>query len=173
MRRACRREKVDVRYRTRVEKIEKENGSFRAETPDGTIEAGKILLCTDWAAPQLLAGLGIDLPVTSLPQEAIVTVRTWGEQLSRTQPFVGEVGADAPAGGATWERRPHWEIGADLGLFDLERGAKIAGSGFPVYLGLGSRLQRSLINWFLDVHVTENGFTEVWPPVVVNEIAGR
>ena len=71
---ACRREKVDVRYRTRVEKIEKENGSFRAETPDGPIEAGKILLCTDWAAPQLLAGLGIDLPVTSLPKEAIVTV---------------------------------------------------------------------------------------------------
>jgi seryl-tRNA synthetase len=106
-------------------------------------------------------------------EEAIVTVRTWGEQLPRTQPLVGEVGADALAGGATWERRPHWDIGADLGLFDLERGAKIAGSGFPVYLGLGSRLQRSLINWFLDVHVTENGFTEVWPPVVVNAASAR
>ncbi len=106
-------------------------------------------------------------------EEAIVTVRTWGEQLPRTQPLVGEVGADAPAGGATWERRPHWDIGADLGLFDLERGAKIAGSGFPVYTGLGARLQRSLINWFLDVHVTENGFTEVWPPVVVNAASAR
>ena len=62
---------------------------------------------------------------------------------------------------------------ADLRLFDLERGAKIAGSGFPVYTGLGSRLQRSLINWFLDVHVTENGFTEVWPPVVVNAASAR
>jgi sarcosine oxidase subunit beta len=71
---ACRREKVEVRYRTRVEKIEKANGSFRAETTNGPIEAGKILLCTDWAAPQLLAGLGIDLPVVSLPKEAIVTV---------------------------------------------------------------------------------------------------
>jgi seryl-tRNA synthetase len=112
-----------------------------------------------------------DVPVGG--EEAIVTVRSWGDQLPRTQPLVGEVGADAPAGGATWERRPHWEIGDGLGLFDLERGAKVAGSGFPVYTGLGSRLQRSLINWFLDVHVTENGFTEVWPPVVVNAASAR
>ena len=107
-----------------------------------------------------------DVPVGG--EEANVTVRTWGEQLPRTQPLVGEVGADAPAGGATWERKPHWELGEDLGLFDLERGAKVAGSGFPVYTALGSRLQRALINWFLDVHTTENGFTEVWPPAVVN-----
>jgi seryl-tRNA synthetase len=106
-------------------------------------------------------------------EEAIVTVRTWGEQLPRTQPLVGEVGADAPAGGGSWDRRPHWEIAADLHLFDLERGAKIAGSGFPVYTGSGSRLQRSLISWFLDVHATENGFTEVWPPVVVNAASAR
>ena len=106
-------------------------------------------------------------------EEAIVTVRTWGEQLPRTQPLRGEVGADAPAGGDSWERRPHWEIAADLHLFDMERGAKIAGSGFPVYTGSGSRLQRALINWFLDVHATENGFTEVWPPVVVNTASAR
>ena len=48
------------------------------------------------------------------------------------------------------------------------RGAKIAGSGFPVYKGAGSALQRGLINWFLDVHTREHGFTEVWPPAVVN-----
>ena len=112
-----------------------------------------------------------DVPVGG--EEANVTVRTWGELLPRTQPLVGEVGADAPAGGATWERKPHWELGEDLRLFDLERGAKIAGSGFPVYTGLGSRLQRSLINWFLDVHVTEHGFTEVWPPAVVNAASAR
>ena len=112
-----------------------------------------------------------DVPVGG--EEANVTVRTWGEQLPRIQPFSGEVGADAPAAGATWERRPHWELAAELHLIDLERGAKVAGSGFPVYTGLGSRLQRSLINWFLDVHVTENGFTEVWPPVVVNAASAR
>ena len=55
-----------------------------------------------------------------------------------------------------------------LDILDLPRGAKIAGSGFPVYKGAGAALQRALITWFLDVHTRENGFTEIWPPVVVN-----
>jgi sarcosine oxidase, subunit beta len=71
---ACRREKVDVRYGTRVEKLARANGSFSATVKDGTIEADKVLLCTDWAVPELLASLGISLPVKSLPKEAIVTV---------------------------------------------------------------------------------------------------
>jgi seryl-tRNA synthetase len=112
-----------------------------------------------------------DVPVGG--EEANVTVREWGDQLPREQPVSGEIGADAAPGGATWTRRPHWEVGESLGLFDLQRGAKIAGSGFPVYTGLGSRLQRSLIQWFLDVHVTEHGFTEVWPPAVVNAASAR
>ncbi len=112
-----------------------------------------------------------DIPIGG--EEANVTVRTWGEQLPRTQPIEGDVGADAPAGGTTWERRPHWEVGESLGMIDLARGAKIAGSGFPVYKGAGSALQRALIQWFLDVHTRENGFTEVWPPVVVNEASAR
>jgi seryl-tRNA synthetase len=110
-----------------------------------------------------------DVPVGG--EDANVTVRVWGEQLPREQPFEGEVGADA--GGATWARRPHWEIGEALGIIDNARGAKIAGSGFPVYVGAGSALQRSLIAWFLDVHVRENGFTEIWPPVVVNADSAR
>ena len=85
----------------------------------------------------------------------------------------GEVGADAPADGATWTRRPHWELGEALGILDNARGAKIAGSGFPVYKGAGSALQRGLINWFLDVHTREHGFTEVWPPAVVNADSAR
>ena len=112
-----------------------------------------------------------DVPVGG--EDANVTVRTWGEILPRLVPVVGEVGADAPTGAATWERRPHWEIGETLGLIDLPRGAKVAGSGFPVYKGFGSTLQRSLIQWFLDVHSRENGFTEIWPPVVVNEASAR
>ena len=78
-----------------------------------------------------------------------------------------------PAGGATWTRRPHWEIGDALDILDNARGAKIAGSGFPVYKGAGSALQRGLINWFLDVHTREHGFTEVWPPAVVNADSAR
>ena len=96
-----------------------------------------------------------DVPVGGA--EAIVTVRLWGDQL--------------PADGGGWTRRPHWEIGADLDIIDNVRGAKIAGSGFPVYKGAGSALQRALINWFLDVHTRENGMIEVWPPAVVNAVS--
>ena len=97
-------------------------------------------------------------------EEANEIVRTWGETGTR------EARADD---GTTWERRPHWEIGEALDIIDNPRGAKIAGSGFPVYKGQGSRLQRSLINWFLDVHTAEHGFTEVWPPAVVNTASAR
>jgi seryl-tRNA synthetase len=89
-----------------------------------------------------------DVPVGG--EEANVTVRIWGEMLPIDF------------------RKPHWEIGETLDILDNARGAKIAGSGFPVYKGLGSALQRALIAWFLDVHTRENGFTEVWPPAVVN-----
>jgi seryl-tRNA synthetase len=121
------------------------------------------------AAEQELEDLLLRIPNPADPEvpvggeEANVTVRTWGEQRSR------EVSDD----GATWQRRPHWEIGEALDIIDNPRGAKIAGSGFPVYKGAGSRLQRSLISWFLDVHTTEHGFTEVWPPAVVNAASAR
>ena len=64
--------------------------------------------------------------------------------------------------------KPHWEIAAALGILDLERGAKISGSGFVVMRGLGARLTRSLMNYFIDVHTSEHGYEEVWVPVVVN-----
>jgi len=94
-----------------------------------------------------------DVPVGG--EEANVTVRTWGEPLARG------------------DRRPHWEIAEALGLIDNARGAKVAGSGFPVYVGDGSTLQRALINWFLDVHARENGMIEIWPPVLVNADSAR
>jgi seryl-tRNA synthetase len=112
-----------------------------------------------------------DIPVGG--EEANVTIRTWGELLPRDQPLVGEVGADTTAGGETWIRKPHWELGEALDILDNARGAKITGSGFPVYKGAGSALQRGLINWFLDVHTRENGMTEVWPPAVVNVDSAR
>ena len=89
-----------------------------------------------------------DVPIGG--EEANQTVRTWGEQLAKEF------------------RKPHWELGEALDILDNARGAKIAGSGFPVYKGAGSGLQRALIQWFLDVHTREHGFTEVWPPAVVN-----
>ena len=60
-----------------------------------------------------------------------------------------------------------------LGIFDLERGAKVAGAAFPAYRADGAALIRALINLFLDTHVRENGFTEIWPPVLINEASAR
>ena len=66
---------------------------------------------------------------------------------------------------------PHWDLGERLGIIDLPRGTKIAGSGFPLYVGMGARLERALINLMLDMHTTEHGYTEVSPPFLVNEAA--
>ena len=63
--------------------------------------------------------------------------------------------------------RPHWEIGTQLGLIDLEAATKISGSGFIVFKGAGARLERALINYLLDLHTTQHGYTEVSPPFLV------
>ncbi len=63
--------------------------------------------------------------------------------------------------------KPHWEIGTALGILDLERGAMLAGSGFPLFVGLGARLERALIQFMLDLHAREHGYVEVSPPFVV------
>ncbi len=72
-----------------------------------------------------------------------------------------------------FEPKPHWEIGEALGLFDLARGAKISGSGFPLFTGRGARLVRGLANFMLDLHVEEHGYVEVHPPYLVNEVSAR
>jgi seryl-tRNA synthetase len=66
---------------------------------------------------------------------------------------------------------PHWDLAKQYDIIDFELGVKITGAGFPVYKGLGSRLQRALINFFLDENV-KAGFTEIQPPYVVNEASG-
>jgi seryl-tRNA synthetase len=65
--------------------------------------------------------------------------------------------------------QPHWELGPQLGVIDFERGVKLSGSRFYVLFGLGARLQHALIQWMLDVHVREHGYTEVYPPAIVRE----
>jgi seryl-tRNA synthetase len=101
----------------------------------------------------------LEIPNTPLPgvppggPEANVVVREWGEE---PEPM---------------ERRPHWEVGEALGILDLPRGSKISGSGFPVYLGLGARMERALINFMVDLHTGAHGYTEVWPPLLVNRTA--
>jgi seryl-tRNA synthetase len=78
-------------------------------------------------------------------------IRTWGE--------IREMDFDA---------LPHWEIGEKLGILDFARAAKISGARFALYRGLGARLERALINFMLDIHTTEHGYTEILPPFMVN-----
>ncbi len=95
-----------------------------------------------------------NLPHPSTPDgdaTANRVVRAWSEP--KTFPFAA---------------KPHWELGETLRLFDLPRGAKITGSGFPLYTGLGARLVRSLANFMLDLHTREHGYREVQPPYLVN-----
>ncbi|MEJ2184795.1 MAG: serine--tRNA ligase [Gemmatimonadota bacterium] len=100
-----------------------------------------------------------NLPDTEVPpggEDDAVVVREWGE--IREPEF---------------EPLAHWDLGERLGILDLPRGAKVAGSGFPLYVGLGARLERSLISFMMDLHAREHGYTEVWPPFVVNHEAAR
>ena len=105
---------------------------------------------------QALDGIVMEVPNITLPdvpegdESRNVIVRTWG--------------TPRPSDGV----KPHWDIAAAQGLFDLERGAKISGSGFVVYRGKGARLVRALLNFFVDSHVDEHGYEEVWPPLLVN-----
>jgi seryl-tRNA synthetase len=64
--------------------------------------------------------------------------------------------------------KAHWDLGPELGILDMERATKITGARFAVYWGLGARLERALINFMLDVHTREHGYTEVLPPFLVN-----
>ncbi len=78
-------------------------------------------------------------------------VRSWGEK--KVFPF---------------KPKPHWDIGEDLQILDFARGAKIAGARFTVYRGAGALLERALLNFMLDLHTREHGYTEVLPPFLVN-----
>jgi len=89
-----------------------------------------------------------DLPVGDASNNEVV--RQWGSQPE-----------------FDFDPKPHWELGEELGILDLPRGAKISGSGFPVFRGAGAKLCRALINFMIDLHVAEHGYVEVAPPLLV------
>ncbi|MCE5313545.1 MAG: serine--tRNA ligase [Armatimonadota bacterium] len=106
---------------------------------------------------------GILLTIPNMPHESVPvgkdesanpTIRTWGEPRK-----------------FDFEPKPHWELATSLDIIDFDRGSKISGSGFILYKGLGARLERSLLNWMLDVHTSEHGYTEVFPPFLINRKA--
>ena len=95
-----------------------------------------------------------NLPHASVPvgasDEENTVIRTEGEKAVRD-----------------FEVQPHWDLGPELGIIDFERGVKLSGSRFYLLKGMGSRLQRALIQWMLDLHVDKHGYTEIYPPFMV------
>jgi seryl-tRNA synthetase len=128
------------------------------------------LVASSRALGDEIARLEAELAVTQTELDAILL-----ELPNVTLPDVPEGGLAANTVVREWGTpraassvRPHWEVGEALGIIDLSRGAKISGSGFIVYRGLGARLQRALMNFMLDLHTREFGYEEVSVPVLVN-----
>src|SRR5690625_2197479 len=96
-----------------------------------------------------------NIPHESVPigedEEDNVEVRTWGD-----------------ASELSFETKPHWDIATALGILDFERAAKVTGSRFVFYKGLGARLERALFNFMIDLHADEHGYEEILPPYIVN-----
>lgn len=87
------------------------------------------------------------------------------------QDETGNIVVEEPTGlpAFDFEPRQHWDLGEALGILDFERGQKISGSRFYVLTGAGAKLQRALIQWMVDRHVEQHGYTEVYPPYLVRE----
>jgi seryl-tRNA synthetase len=133
------------------EKAQERGRALRVEIQNLEDEANKL----DKQLEELL------LQVPNIPQPDVpighddsenVEVRTWGEPKKFDFP---------PA--------PHWKLGEDLGIIDFERGVKISGTRFYVLKGLGARLQRAIITFMLDLHTTEHGYQEIYPPYMVRK----
>jgi seryl-tRNA synthetase len=96
-----------------------------------------------------------NIPHESVPigltEEDNVEIRRWGELPK-----------------FNFEPKPHWEIGEKLGILDFERASKVTGARFTFYKGLGALLERALINFYLDLHTNEHGYTEIFPPFMVH-----
>ena len=103
---------------------------------------------------------GVELALPNLPHESVPPGRD--ESANRVEAVVG----DPPR--FSFPPKAHWDLGTELGILDFERGAKVAGARFTAYFGAGARLERALVNFMLELHTGEHGYTEVLPPFVVN-----
>ena len=144
--------------RLRKEKLDTAaNLQEQKELKDKIADAEKIAEEADARLRDILTGIP-NLPDASVPvghsAEDNVEVRRWG-----TPPAFD------------FTPKPHWDLGESLGILDLERAAKITGARFAVYWDLGARLERALMNFMLDLHTREHGYTEVLPPFMVNAVS--
>lgn len=108
-----------------------------------------------------VADADIEAALLGVPNTPLDEVAAGGEEANRVVTTWGTARTFA------FTPSPHWEIGEKLGILDLAAGARLSGSGFPVLRGLGARLQRGLIDWFLDVHTREHGYVELRVPYLV------
>ena len=157
-------EKLKAQRNTESQEIGKlkKAGADTADMQQRVREMGELISKLDGEATaldekftQLMAGIP-NAPHESVPTgksaEDNVEVRRWG-----TPPQFA------------FTPKAHWDLGPELGILDFDRAAKITGARFVVYMGLGARLERALINFMLDVHTKEHGYTEVLPPFVANK----
>lgn len=168
--------RVDQRRRetlTRADELKRERNALSAEVgkrlkageevdelKQRVRQLGEEIQALDDEAKELDEELrGLLLRIPNLPHESVPVgkdesgnrvVREWG-----TKPEFD------------FEPRGHWELGERLGILDFARGAKLSGSGFPVYVGAGAKLQRALIQFMLDMHIERHGYVEVYPPFLV------
>jgi seryl-tRNA synthetase len=152
----ARRNKLTEEFQ-QLRKAQQDTAANLAEQKDlkeKIAEAEKVADAADTQLRDILTGIP-NLPSDTVPvghsADDNVEVRRWGT---------------APAFDFT--PKPHWELGEQLGILDLERAAKITGARFAVYWDLGARLERALMNFMLDLHTREHGYTEVLPPYMVN-----
>jgi seryl-tRNA synthetase len=151
-------------------KVSKEIGALKSKGQDASAQMTAMKQVGERVSAIDAEVAGIDaklqeilLMIPNLPHESVTVgkdsadnpeIRKWGE---------------APK--FAFPPKAHWDIGEQLGILDFARAAKISGSGFILYKGAGARLERALINFLLDLHTSQHGYTEVFPPFVINRNA--
>lgn len=124
------------------------------EMSDRIAELAKDVETADSSFKEMLAG------IPNVPHESVPVGKSEHDNVEVRR--VGEPAA------MDFEPKAHWDLGPELGILDFDRAAKITGARFAVYMGIGAKLERALINFMLDVHTTQHGYTEVLPPFIVN-----
>ena len=141
--------------RLRKEGVDTTSAQQRSrELSDRIAELAKDVEAADSSFKEMLAG------IPNVPHESVPVGKSADDNVE-----VRRVGTPAIM---DFEPKAHWDLGPELGILDFDRAAKVTGARFAVYFGIGAKLERALINFMLDVHTGQHGYTEVLPPFIVN-----
>ena len=169
--------KLDIERRAAVTQSEQLKAQNKAETQ----EIGKLKRAGEDTSARQLAVRELDGKIAAFDEEAKSLDEKFRELLAGVPNVPHE---SVPTGKSAEDNvevrrvgnpptfdftpKPHWDLGPELGILDFERAAKVTGARFAVYWGLGAKLERALINFMLDVHTQQHGYTEVLPPFMIN-----